>query len=107
MQRCLAAGITPGEFWDLSFEETLLVVQANSDRVNVQWHQTRLLIFTIAATVTDPEKRGEVYDLFYLPGDPTPEEREAEAKRVYDEMMTAQRDFTDELRREISGTKKK
>lgn len=98
MQRCLAAGITPGEFWELTLEESFLLIRAYHDRVNVQWQQTRLLIYTIAATVTSEEDRGDIYDLFYIPGDPTPEERMAEAKAAYEQMMEEQRKFTEELR---------
>ncbi|MGQ0739540.1 MAG: hypothetical protein ACT4OJ_10805 [Bacteroidota bacterium] len=101
MQRCLAAGAMPGEYWNMSFEETLLLVKGYEDRVNVQWQQTRLVIYAVAATVTDPDKRGEVYDLFYIPGDPSPEQRAREAQRIHEELMQASKDFTAELRREI------
>ena len=101
----MEAGIKPGEFWDLCFEETLLAIQGYEDRVNVQWQQTRLLIFTIAATVTDPDKRGEVYDLFYLPGDPTPEERQAAVKKMIEESGVRQKEFNDQLRKELAEAK--
>jgi hypothetical protein len=100
MQRCLEAGITPGEFWELTLEESFLIIRAYHDRVNVQWQQTRLLIYTIAATVTNAEDRGEIFDLFYIPGDPTPAERIADAKAAYENMMEEQKKFVEDLRLE-------
>lgn len=87
MQRCLAAGITPGEFWNLTLEESFILMQAYYDRVNVQWAQTRLIVYTIACTVTKEEDRGEIYDLFWLPGDPSPEERAAQVKADHEAMI--------------------
>lgn len=85
----------------MSFAETLMMIKGHESRVNVQWQQTRLLIYTISCTVTEPEKRGEVYDLFYLPGDPTPEQRMEEVRKVQEESARRVREFNEQLRREL------
>lgn len=105
MRRCLAAGLTPQEFWDLSFEESLLVIKAYEDRMNMDWQHTRLMVYTIACTVTPEEKRTDIYDLFYIPGDPTPEERLAAEKKQYDRMKADLKAFNEELRRELQNKK--
>lgn len=72
---CFEAGIKPEEYYDLSFEETTDILQAYRQRKNVALEQTRLVMYSIISTVTKPEDRGEVYDIFYIDGDPTPEQR--------------------------------
>lgn len=105
MQRCLATGITPAEYWNLSIEESILLLKAYEDQQNAKWQHTRLILYAIAATVTEADKRGEVYDLFWLPGDPTPEQRKAEAEKLYQQLQQKGKAFADELRRELSGKK--
>lgn len=105
MQRCLMAGITPGEFWDLCFEETLLLINGYYDRVNAEWQQTRLIVYTIACTVTEPDKRQHIFDFLPLKGDPTPEEREAAALRGYERMKKEHEAFNESLRNELKKEK--
>lgn len=65
------------------------------------WRQTRLIAYTIACTVTEKDKRGSIYDMFPLPGDPTALQREQTKKDEYEEMLKQQRNFTNEVREEM------
>lgn len=101
MQRCLMAGCTPGEFWGMSFGETLLMINGYYDRVNAEWQQTRLIVYTIACTVTEADKRQDIFDFLPLKGDPTAAQRMATMKNNYERMMKEQKDFNDSLRQMI------
>lgn len=81
------------------------MVQAYDNRVNADWQQTRLLVYTIACTVTEADKRIDMYDMMPLKGDPSPEERMANIKAEYDAVMQDQKEFTQSLRAEKADKK--
>lgn len=80
----------------------MIALQGYEQRINDQWQQTRIIAYTIACTVTDKDERGEIYDLFPLPGDPTPEEREAAVKRMYDAMVAESKMVTAMVREQMN-----
>lgn len=77
----------------MGFEQVMIQVEGYQRRKNDSWQQTRILAYTIACTVTEPEKRGEIYDMFPLPGDPT----EAQRKKLEQEEFERRRKEAKEL----------
>ena len=75
------------------------------DRVNAQWEHTRLIVYTIAMTVTDEKDRQEIYDFLPLPGDPTPEQRQQRIREWQEEAAERQRMFNESLRMEMQKEK--
>jgi hypothetical protein len=78
----------------------MAVLNGYQARKSDQWNQTRILAWVVAATVTEPDKRGEIYDMFYIPGDPTPEEREQRLAEEMKEWRQRQKELTDQVRAE-------
>lgn len=74
-------------------------------RINDGWQQTRIIAYTIACTVTDKEDRGEIYEMFPLPGDPTPKEREEAQRLMYDNMVAESKRVTEMVRKQINMSK--
>lgn len=74
--------------------------------MNAEWQQARFVSYMVACTVTDPDKRENIYDFLPLKGDPSIAERMAVNKRKYDEMMEQQRQFTAQVRQEMAASKK-
>ena len=74
-------------------------------RINDGWQQTRILAYTIACTVTEKEDRGEIYDMFPLPGDPTQEDRENARRIMYEDMVAESKLVTEMVREQIKMTK--
>ena len=95
----------PVEFWDSPIDETFLVVQGYQGRLNDQWQQTRLIMYTVASTVTEADKRGEVYDMFFIPGDPTVQERKEKKQHDYSSMVKRNKEFTEQVRKEMAAGK--
>lgn len=102
MVRCAAAGILPNQFWDLPFDETVIALAGYEQRMTNEWQQTRVIAYTIACTVTEKDERGDIYQLFPLPGDPTPEEIQAAQQQQYEEMIAHSRHITELVREQMN-----
>ncbi len=84
----------------------MITLLGYEQRINDSWQQTRIMAYTIACTVTDKEERGEIYDMFPLPGDPTPEEREEAHRLEYDSLMEENKRVTAMVREQMNMIKK-
>jgi hypothetical protein len=74
--------------------------------VNAEWQQTRLISYMIACTVTEADKRENIFDFLPLKGDPTPEERMNKQKRLHERLIADQKAFNESLRQELAANKK-
>lgn len=100
MRFAFEAGMKPAEFWEACFEEVVMVCQAHVTNTLNGWQQTRLMVYTIYCTVTEPDKRVDITELLHLKGDPDPEEVRQKAEQRYHELLDKQRKFTESLRAE-------
>lgn len=50
------------------------MMQGYEERVNDEWKQSRFTAYITYCTVTDADKRKNIFDFHPLPGDPTKEE---------------------------------
>jgi hypothetical protein len=90
----------PDVFYDSCWEDVMCVIAGAIKRHNKSMQQTRLLMYTIACTVTAAEERGEVYDMFFIPGDPTEEERQQAMIDSFEAMRKVNDEFTELIRNE-------
>lgn len=97
---CYEAGVKTSDFWNSCISDLIAATDGYKQKKVFSLQQTRLIIYTIACTVTDPEKRGEVLDVFPIPGDPTPEERRQALENELQEAKKRQEEFNEELRKE-------
>lgn len=102
---CCEAGLKPAEFFDISFEETTYILQGYRKRNHVLLNHTRMIMYSIVCTVTKPEDRTELYDMFYIPGDPTPEQRQQQRVQELEELKKLNEQLADEVRKENAKNK--
>lgn len=103
----MQAGMQPADYYNSSLETTRAVLTGYELRQVDQWKHTRYLAYITSCTVTEEKNRKELFDFMPLPGDPSPEERQAakelitaKKKKEADALLKEQKEFNDRLRKQ-------
>lgn len=84
----------------MSLEETSYHIEGYNRRFYKQLETTRMIMYSIYCSVTEADKRLEIFDLFSIPGDPSEAERMNDVAAQHSSLIAQSKIFTEQVRAE-------